>query len=234
MKRPEVAVNFALTWDARISTRAKTPATFSSPLDKARMQAIRASCDALLVGRGTVVADRMSMTLSDAGLRARRRAEGRAEAPLRVVVSNRGALDLSLPLFSAPGAPIVVFTGSQIAPRHRSALEEAGAVVEVSPTPEVDLNAMLLKLATTYDVRRVVCEGGPTLLHALLSRSLVDELNVTVCPLVFGGEEAPTLTGLPGPFLPSPGEFKLEAMEAVDGECFLRYRRLKKRTLQFS
>jgi len=229
MKRPEVAINFALTWDARISTRNRTPSTFSSPRDKARMQQIRASADALLVGRGTVVADRMTMTLSDPTLRAARRAEGRSEAPLRVVVSNRGALDPALPLFAAPGAPILVFTSSQIAPEDRAALEKAGAIVEVDDGPQVDLGAMLLKLAKAYDVRRVVCEGGPTLLHALLTGNLVDELNLTLCPLIFGGEAAPTLTGLPGGFLPQPGEFRLEAMENVEGECFLRYRRLKRK-----
>ncbi len=230
MKRPEIAINFALTWDARISTRNHTPSTFSSPRDKARMQQIRACADALLVGRGTVVADRMTMTLSDPMLRAARRAEGRSEAPLRVVVSNRGIFDPALPLFATPGAPILVFTSSLITPEHRAALENAGAIVEVCAEPQVDLEAMLLKLAQAYDVRRVVCEGGPTLLHSLLARDLVDELNLTFCPLIFGGEGAPTLTGLPGAFLSKPGEFRLEAMETVEGECFLRYRRRKRKT----
>ena len=62
------------------------------------------------------------------------------------------------------------------------------------------------------------------LFHALLREDLVDELNLTFCPLLFGGEGAPSLTGLPGAFLEAARSFRLERMEVVGGECFARYR----------
>ena len=64
-------------------------------------------------------------------------------------------------------------------------------------------------------------------MRALLEENLVDELNVTFCPRIFGGADAPTLTGGPGAFLPIAVECKLEAMETFEGECFARYRLLK-------
>lgn len=226
LQRPEIAINFALTWDARISTRGKTPATFSSPRDKARMLEIRASGDALLVGRGTLEADQMQMGLPNATLRAGRLAAGRAELPLRVIASHSGAIDPTLPVFNTPGAPIVIFTTEQMPPATRVAVEAKGATVHPTPGQQVDrvdLPAMLDRLARQYGVRRLICEGGPTLLRSLLEAGCVDEVNLTFCPRLFGGEEAATLTGLPGAFLPHALEYRMEAMEVIDGECYLRY-----------
>jgi len=86
----------------------------------------------------------------------------------------------------------------------------------------------LQTLWSRHGVRRVICEGGPALLRSLLEEQLVDEINVTFCPRVFGGSDAPTLTGGPGAFLPAAVECCLEAMEAVDEECFARYRVLSR------
>ena len=91
----------------------------------------------------------------------------------------------------------------------------------------MDLRAMLQTLRSRYDVRRVICEGGPTLLRSLLEADLVDELNVTFCPRIFGGVDAPTLTGGPGAFLPAAVECKLETLEPLGDECFARYRVLR-------
>ena len=79
-------------------------------------------------------------------------------------------------------------------------------------------------LRADYGVRRLVCEGGAQIFRALLAAGLIDELHVTLCPRVFGGEKAPTLTGLPGAFLPASVPLTLKKMEVIGGECFLRYR----------
>lgn len=227
---PEVAVNFALTWDARATTRAHTRADFSSPGDKRRLLEIRAQADAILAGRGTVVAERMRMRVSDAALQAERTSRGQLPEPLRVVVSASGRLDPAWPLFNEPGGtPVIVFSTPNMPAEIRAALEEKATLYLIAPEPgarqsSLDLRAALQILRERHGVRRVICEGGPILLRSLLEANLVDELNLTFCPLVFGGLAAPTLTGERGGFLPTTLECALESLEIVEGEAFVRYR----------
>ncbi|HWL54844.1 MAG TPA: dihydrofolate reductase family protein [Chthoniobacteraceae bacterium] len=225
--RPEVAVNFAMTWDGRVSTRNRTPAMFSSPLDKRRFLEIRATGDAVLVGRRTLEVDRMTMRLPDAELRRAREAAGRCAEPLRVVVSESGRLDPALPLFSdEDGPPRLLFSTEAMPQPTREALE-GRATLHLSPGPQVDLRELLAILWREHGVRRVVCEGGPTLLASLLVAGCVDEVNLTLCPLIFGGAAAPTLTGaLEDRFLANTALYRLGKMEeGQGGEWFLQYRR---------
>ncbi len=221
--RPFVTANFALTWDGRISTRRGTPADFSSKKDKHRLVEIRARCDAVLVSAKTLAADNMSMGLPDAALRAARTARGQHEYPLRVLLTNSGRIDPTLRLFTKTFSPIVIFSTARMPARTRAALA-AKADVWLHESPSVNLAAMLATLRTDYGVKRLVCEGGAQIFRALLTAGLVDELHATLCPRIFGGEKAPTLTGLPGAFHPASVPLTLKKMEVIGGECFLRYR----------
>ena len=222
-KRPFVTANFALTWDGRISTRRSTPADFSSKSDKRRLVEIRAQCDAVLVSAKTVAADNMSMGLPDAALRAARSARGQREYPLRVLLTNSGRIDPALRLFTKTFSPVVIFSTTRMPAPTRTALA-AQADLWLHESASVNLPAMLAILRADYGVRRLVCEGGAQIFRALLAAGLIDELHVTLCPRVFGGEKAPTLTGLPGAFLPASVPLTLKKMEVIGGECFLRYR----------
>lgn len=220
---PEVAVNFALTWDGRISTRNHTRADFSSPRDKHRLLEIRASGDALLVGRTTLETEQMQMGISDETLRSARVQRGQPPYPLRVVVTGSGKIDPAGRIFQSDFAPIILFSTALMPAATRAALE-GKATLHLADGEQLDLRAMLETLRERHGVRRLICEGGPTLLRSLLEQNLVDEINVTFCPRIFGGTDAPTLTGGPGAFLPAALMCKLEAMETIEGECFLRYR----------
>jgi 5-amino-6-(5-phosphoribosylamino)uracil reductase/2,5-diamino-6-(ribosylamino)-4(3H)-pyrimidinone 5'-phosphate reductase len=88
----------------------------------------------------------------------------------------------------------------------------------------VDLAAMLKTLRNKYKVRTLACEGGPTLFRSLLEQGLVDQLNLTIAPYLFGGGNAPTLTGLGKEFLPASVHCSLIDMRTVGDECFLTYR----------
>lgn len=223
MKRPFVTANFALTWDGRISTRRGTPADFSSKRDKRRLVEIRAQCDAVLVSAKTLAADNMTMGLPDAALRAARTARGQREYPLRVLLTNSGRIHPALRLFTKTFSPIVIFSTTRMPPRTRSAL--AGkADLWLHERDSVNLVAMLATLRADYGVKRLVCEGGAQIFRALLTAGLLDELHVTLCPRIFGGEKAPTLTGIAGAFLPASIPLELKRMEVIEGECFLRYR----------
>jgi riboflavin biosynthesis pyrimidine reductase len=83
---------------------------------------------------------------------------------------------------------------------------------------------MLQTLRNKYKVRTVACEGGPTLFRSLLEQGLIDQLNLTIAPYIFGGAKAPTLTGLSTEFLPASVHCSLSDMRTIGDECFLTYR----------
>ncbi|HZE13509.1 MAG TPA: dihydrofolate reductase family protein, partial [Chthoniobacterales bacterium] len=143
--------------------------------------------------------------------------------PLRVILSNEGRIDPSLKIFQADISPIVIFSTLRMPARHQKALREK-ATLHLSDAKEVDLSWMLRQLRHDYGVRTVACEGGATLFRALLEADLVDQLNLTIAPYLFGGANAPTLTGLSKEFLPRSVRCALTDMRVVGEECFLTYR----------
>lgn len=224
--RPFVTANFAITADGRISTRNQTPADFSSKRDKRRLVEIRAGCDAVLASTKTVASDNMTMGLPDEALRAARVAVGRPAYPVRVLLTNSGEIDPDLRIFTKSFSPIVIFSTERMPLHVRQAL--AGkAILHLDKSNHVDLAGMLLSLRKDHAVKRLVCEGGAQVFRSLLEAGLVDEFHVTICPRIFGGLKAPTITGLAGAYLPASKKLKLRDMEVHDGECFLRYRVLR-------
>jgi len=223
---PLVIAHFAMTADGKTSTRAFTPALFTSPADKRRLQEVRAGADAVMAGRGTVAADSMSMGLSRQDLRNERVSRGLPPEPLRVIVSNTGKLDPGWKAFKYSGSPLVVFSTRRMPARLRAVIPRHAELFLFSGRT-VDLRKSLEILRAEFGVKRLVCEGGGTLLRSLASLDLVDGIFLTVAPVVFGGRLAPTLTGLPGGFLAPPREFEIVRQSALDGECFLEFRRKK-------
>ncbi len=221
--RPFVTANFALTWDARISTRRSTPSDFSSPLDKRRLVEIRARCDGVLVSAKTLAVDNMLMGLPDEALRAARVRRKQAPYPTRVLLTNSGRIDPALRLFEKDFSPIVIFSTTGMPAGTRAALAPK-ADLWLHESATVNLGAMLATLRQDYGVKRLVCEGGAQVLRSLLFGDLVDEIHVTLCPRIFGGDGAPTLTGIAPDFFPRSISLALENVETTGGECFLRYR----------
>jgi riboflavin-specific deaminase-like protein len=156
-------------------------------------------------------------------MREARTALGQAPYPLRVIVSNEGRIDSSLKLFQTDISPIVIFSTVRMPSRYQKALREK-ATLHLSDARTVDLAWMLQQLRSEYGVRWVACEGGATLFRALLEKDLVDQLNLTIAPYLFGGANAPTLTGLSKDFLPRTVRCSLAEMRTVGEECFLTYR----------
>jgi riboflavin-specific deaminase-like protein len=220
--RPFVVANFALTWDGRISTRNQTPSDFSSVADKSRLLEIRSEGDAVLASATTIGADTMTMGLPVPALREARIARGQEAFPLRVLWTRSGNLSTELRLFREPFAPIVVFSGEGMPLQTRTALEER-ATVWLAPADSLAPGWALQMLAQHHGVRKVVLEGGGTLLRLFLASQCVDELCLTWCPRIFGGSTGITLTGLPGEFLPSSVQARLLRMEQTGFECFTRW-----------
>lgn len=225
IRRPHIAAHFALTADAKISTRNFTPSLFTSPADKARLQEIRAAADAVIAGRGTVAADTMSLGLSRPDLRVSRAARGLPQVPHRVIFSNAGKLDPEWKVFRYRDSPLVVFSTLAMPERTRSRLAPH-CDLHLFSSPTVPLLAALRILRSAYSIRSAVCEGGGTLLRSLAEADLVDELFLAIAPVVFGGAGAPTLAGMTGTFLPEPRNFQIVEHRMHGAECFLRLRKI--------
>jgi riboflavin-specific deaminase-like protein len=218
-----VAVTFAMTVDGKITTKNFSPVDFTSREDKLHLLRQRALGDAVLIGHSTLRHDNVRLGLPHAEMREARVARGQTPYPLRVIVSNEGRIDPALKIFQTDISPILIFSTVRMPVRYQKALREK-ATLHLSDARAVDLSWMLQQLRREYHARSVACEGGATLFRALLEEDLVDQLNLTIAPYMFGGANAPTLTGLGKDFFPRSIRCSLTDMRVVGEECFLTYR----------
>ncbi len=222
MHRPRIILNFAMTADGKVSTAQRTPSEFTSEVDKKRLLQIRALGDALMVGRNTVETDRMSMGLPDESLRKTRTDRGQNPYPIRVVISNSGRFPENLELFKHTFSSILIYSTTRMPPLVQAELR-AKAILHLSADDHVQLPEVLNDLWETHQVHTLVCEGGPQLARTLAELDFIDELYLTIAPMLAGGDAAPGVLGPPGPFLPSTRSYQLESMKVEAGECYLHY-----------
>ena len=215
-----------MTADGKITTRNFSPVDFTSREDKLHLLRQRSLGDAVLIGHSTLKQDNVRLGLPHAEMREARVARGQTPYPLRVIVSNEGKIDGRLKIFQsdpAAAGPILIFSTTRMPQKTQRAL--AGkATLHLTKSRHVDLAGMLHTLRSQYRVRKVACEGGAKLFRSLLEKDLVDQLNLTIAPHLFGGRDAPTLTGLSKDFLPTTIRCSLKDMRVVGDECFLTYR----------
>jgi 5-amino-6-(5-phosphoribosylamino)uracil reductase len=221
-KTPFVAVTFAMTVDGKVTSKNFTPVDFTSREDKAHLIRQRALGDAVLLGYGTLKHDNVRLGIPREELRQERIARGQPPYPLRVIVSNSGRINPGLKIFQTDFAPLIIFSTARM-PRSIQRQLNKKATLHLNKTGRVDLKAMLRQLQTEHGVKRVSCEGGPELFRSLLKVGLVDQLNLTIAPFVFGGRKAPTLTGVNFDFLPRTIRCSLKRMKILGEECFLTY-----------
>ena len=205
-ERPFVFINTAVTADGKIDTVERRGAPISTPADMERVQRLRASADAIMVGGHTLLHEDPSLTVKPEHLRAERVSRGLSENPIKVgIVSHIGdpaagpSIRSDGKFLNAGPARVVVFTTAQTAPEQIARLEERGAEVYVVGDRRVDL-AQALRRLKGMGVERLMVEGGGTLNAELLRLRLVDEIHLYIAPLIFGGASAPTLadgSGLP-------------------------------------
>ncbi len=221
-QRPFVVATFAMTVDGKVTTKNLAPVDFTSREDKLHLFRQRASADAVLLGHTSLKRDNVRLGLPAETQEARVK-RGQSRGPLRVIVSNEGKIDHRLNIFQSTISPIIIFSTKRMPQRYQRALEKK-ATLHLSNSKQVDLAGMLQTLRKKYNVRTVACEGGPTLFRSMLEQGLIDQLNLTIEPYMFGGAKAPTLTGISKKFLPASVHCSLSDMRVVGDECFLIYR----------
>jgi len=211
-----------MTVDGKITTRNFSPVDFTSRADKLHLFRQRAVADAVLVGHTTLQRDNVRLGLPSE-LQKLRTKRGETRSPLRVIVSNEGKIANQLKIFRSDISRVIIFSTRRMPKKFQTALRKE-AILHLSKSEHVDLAGMLRTLRDEYKVRTVACEGGATFFRSLLERGLIDQLNLTIAPYLFGGAGVPTLTGLSKRFLPASVHCTLTGMRVVGDECFLTYR----------
>lgn len=213
-ERPYLLLNFATTLDGRAAISGRS-GPIGSDTDTEMLQRLRTRVDAVMIGAGTMRAERYGRMVSDPSFRAYRERTGLAHDPLAVIVSNRLELPWDAGLFTDGGGRVVVFTASEQDPP-----ETATPVTLVRHPEGVDLEQALAWLRAERGIRSVLCEGGPTLHGRLREAGLADELFLTIAPKIAGGEGPRVLEGA----LPDVDEVELAWLLESEGELFCRYR----------
>jgi riboflavin-specific deaminase-like protein len=206
---PYVIINMVTSVDGRVTAEGKA-SRIGSALDRRVMRVLRSKADAVMIGAGTLRAEKLSLGLDNPA----------APQPLAVVVSNTADLPFDENLIRHDRQRFILVTTQ----RHAVESPLLGGILRVPATPsgEVDLGTALRLLKTEYAVEALLVEGGPRLNHALISQGFADEFFLTLAPKLLGGAPDETLTILHGSALESR-EAEVLSVHLAGNELFLRY-----------
>ncbi|MGW0967722.1 dihydrofolate reductase family protein [Streptomyces sp. NPDC002516] len=219
MPRPYVLLSAAVSLDGFLDDTGPERLLLSGPADFDRVDEVRASSDAILVGAGTLRTDNPRLLVNSAERRAARVAGGRPAYPLKVTVSGSGDLDPKAQFWHTGGEKVVYTTDEGA--RRASALLHGLVGVDVVPTgPELDWRVLLEHLHDVRGVRRLMVEGGGKVHTQLVREQLADELQLAVAPLFVGQPDAPRLFG-PGAY--PLGRMRLAETRPVGDVVLIRY-----------
>ncbi len=214
--RPYTIANFVASADGHAAFRGRSR-WLSDDADRELFHGLREHVDGILVGTGTLRTERYGRMVRDPERRQRRAASGLAPEPLTCIFSRSGDIPTGIPLFADPASRVVVFTPAGLDTSELAAHVE---VIRLDPG-ELTLTTMMRRLRSAYDVRSLLCEGGPTLFGALLQEDLIDELFLSLSPKLTGGGNAPAISS--GAELAELRTLSLVWTLELHGALYLRY-----------
>jgi 5-amino-6-(5-phosphoribosylamino)uracil reductase len=186
--RPYTLLSCALSIDGYLGRASPPRLELSNDADFDRVDAVRASCDAILVGAATVRQDNPRLLVRSEARREARRARGMSASPIKVTVTGRGELDPDADFFAAGDAEKLVYCTSERALDTSSRLGPVATVLDGGQT--VDMRRISEDLGDR-GVARLMVEGGGNVHTQFLTGNLVDELQLTVAPFFVGDSRAP-------------------------------------------
>jgi riboflavin-specific deaminase-like protein len=214
--RPHVATNFAVTVDGR-ATIGGVSGPIGSSTDTAMLARLRTRFDAVMIGAGTMRAERYGRLVNHQEERERRERFGLPHDPLMVIVSGRLDLPWDAPLFTEGGGRVLIVTSSEAEPP-----DTATSLRVLRHDGPVDLGSTMRHLRQERGIRALLCEGGPRLHGQLWAANLVDDLFLTTAPKLTGAAAPRIVEGDP---LPTIAELELAWLLERNGELFARYQR---------
>lgn len=195
--RPYVVLNMIQSADGHATREGRSEALAVDRADRTLFLALRERVDAVLAGTGTIGAENYRRLIPEPERRARRAAAGLAPDPLAVVLTRSGHLP-DAPLLTDPDQPRAIYEGD-----------------------EADPVTALRDVRAAHGVRTLLCEGGPSLNRTLIGAGVVDELLLSLSPVLVGGPGKSAVAGDP---LPDAIPMELLSMYEHMGTLFLRYR----------
>jgi 2,5-diamino-6-(ribosylamino)-4(3H)-pyrimidinone 5'-phosphate reductase len=213
--RPYVYLNMVESPNGKTAIEEKA-SRLGTTIDRRVMRTLRSRADAVMVGGGTVRAERLSLSLD---------AEDTRPVPRAVILTNTGDLPLESNLVRDHRQDVLVLLSDSAG---KDVERRLGRLAEIRRVPAtqsgaIDVANALEIMKLNYGIDILLCEGGPALNHALISADLADELFVTMAPVLVGANTPEESGGFLKNRLRDPKALRLISSHAVGDELFLRY-----------
>ena len=219
-ERPYTVLSCAMSIDGYIASSTREPLPLSNAADLDRVDAVRASCDAILVGAATVRGDRPRLLVRSEARRDERLARGLPPSPIKVTITGGSLLDASASFFTTGDTEKVVYCASTIVDE---ASERLGAVATVVDGGQPVSLQWVTEDLYARGVHRLMVEGGQSMHTQFIAEDLADELHLVVAPFLVGDSMARRFVG-DGRFPWSPHRrATLAEVRQVDDVALLRY-----------
>jgi 5-amino-6-(5-phosphoribosylamino)uracil reductase len=221
LQRPLSTVVLAMSADGKISDTGRSHPTFGSKHDFDHLERQVAAADAVLAGSATLKAGGTAMRVVNPDLIAQRLQAGKPEQPIQIVCTRTADLDPKLRFFQQ-NIPRYLLTTSQGAARWQG---QAGfdRILAGETAQDIDWHYALGELYKE-GVKHVAVLGGGEIVAAMLAVDLIDELHLTVCPLLIGGKTSPSPVEGQGFLQDRAPHLELLNVKQIEGELFLHYR----------
>lgn len=221
--RPQTTVVLAMSADGKITDVHHSPPEFGSSADYAHLERQVAAADGILFGAATLRAGKTAMRVVTPELITARLERGQPEQPAQIVCTRSGDLDPTLRFFqqAVPHWLVTTPTGGQ-SWQNQPYFQEIFAY----ETPNHTINwVKTLQAMIPLGIETLAVLGGGQIVAALLAEDLIDELHLTVCPLLLGGTSAPTPVAGQGWLQQDAPWLELISVTQIENEVFLHYRR---------
>ncbi len=226
MQRPHTTVVLAMSADGKIADKARSRSNFSSPTDQKHLEKHCAIADAIIFGAGTLRAYGTTRSIQDPQLIHQRQQRQQPPQPVQIVVSPSGSIDPEIPFFRQPIPRWLITTpsGEELWRGQPDKFERI--LISTEDHLKLDWREIFSQLKQ-LGIHRLAVLGGGQLVASLVALNFIDELWLTICPLILGGSIAPTPVEGKGFLEKNASNLELLSVEKVAQEVFLHYRVLE-------
>ena len=215
-QRPYLLANMAMSADGKTAAPRSLFSRFGSAADQSKLYKLRATVDGILCGASTIAKDNASL------LPVNRNRRQTQKSFYRIAATGTGSLPLSSILFKTTTPPILILTTNSAPRKTRERYRAIAAGIHVTKGKQIHWRQALAWLREKWRIRRLLLEGGGTLNQSLFRLDLVDEINLTICPIIIGGNQAPTIAdGEAFPALNDSTQWQWTQRKQRGGEIYL-------------